>query len=139
MVEGKAEGSSQTFPTGTLLVLASGYITQASAACHTSIYGVAVSEGQNLAADGDALAEVYRLVRGEAFVATLNGTWAASYRGATCAISQDSNGSVVLCVGTDVSGSSAAHMQDAVAPFTIGDSYPLVTFVPFDATIQGAA
>lgn len=134
---GRPEASAQTHPYGAIAVMTSGFLASAATGCvSTNIFGFYERAGKNLASDGADDNAVWRAQQGQDFVATLDGTWSASYRNATCAVSMNTAGVVVLKVGTAVSASSCARMQDVVDSFTVGDSYPLVSFVLLDSAIQ---
>ena len=136
-----SEASAQTHPIGALIQVSAGFASSAATGCPTSLYGFAAVAGANLATDGASNTAVYRAVRGPDgdFYATLDGTWAASYVGATVAISMNTAGVAVLKVGTAVSASSIGWMQKVAPNFAIGDSYPVVSFVLADSAIQAAA
>lgn len=136
-VRARPEASAQTHPAGALIVVTSGFAASAATGCiSTDIYGFALAAGANLASDGAAKTSIYRAEQGKDYVAVLDGVWSNSYRNATCAVSMNASGVVVLKVGTAVSASSAARIQDVLDPFTVGDTNPLVTFVLFDSAIQ---
>lgn len=137
LVRRKPEASAQTHPVGALAVITSGFAASAATGCvSTNIYGFFVKAGQNLAADGGANTAIYRAEQGKDYHAVLDGVWSNTYRGATCAVSMNTAGAVILKVGTAVSASSAARIGDVVDGFTVGDTNPVVTFTLLDSAIQ---
>jgi len=131
------EASSQTYPRGALLIKSAGFVNMHTTSfVSVSLYGLAARSGRNGTADGDKNANVWRFQADQPFKMAMSGTFTATNRGATAALSQNTAGVCFLVTASSASDSSVVRIIDAVPPFTVGDVNPVVYFVPLTAKIQ---
>lgn len=133
------EGSSQTFPTGALLIRSAGSVVMGATGTvqSTGILGLAASTGQNLSANGLAKAAYFALEPGDAIKIVLPGTWTGSaHRGATAGFSMNTAGVVVLQSTAGNAGTILSEVEwDNGIAVTDGDVNVVVYFVPASTAI----
>jgi hypothetical protein len=138
-VLGLPEASAATYPAGCLVIKSAGYIQMhTTGSVSTDLYGVAAYSGGSGSADGAKKAKVFRFTGGkdDIFKGVLSGTFAATNRGATAALVQNTAGAVVLVTAASASDSSAARIIKEAPGFTVGDVNPVVYWVPLSAKVQ---
>jgi len=134
------EKSAQSHPAGAILQTSSGSLISASSnACVTSMWGIAVAAGDDSATNGAVNAQCFRFEQGKEYIGVFAGVLGTANVGgsaATAAISVYSNGYPTLTTGTGVSNSSLVRVQRPVPGWAVGDTNPLVIFIPLDAALQ---
>lgn len=132
------EASSQTYPKGALLIKSIGYIQMHTTSnVSVSLYGFAARSGGNGTADGHKSALVYKInPDGAEFKGALSGTYTSTVNGATCALSQNTAGAVIVVTAAAASDSSVARIIDIDRTFSPGDVNPVVLFSPLAAKVQ---
>src|SRR5688572_3496800 len=115
----QAEKAAQVFVTGAVLQLSSGYLIGSATGTLSTGYGIAMEPGQDLAADGDAKASIYRFKQGEMVIGTMNGTFAQTDIGLEATIAQAATGIPTFTQA----GSSGTFRIIGLAPgWNVGDT-----------------
>lgn len=132
--EPQAEKAAQTFAAGAVLQLSSGYLIGSATGTLSTGYGIAMYDGQDLAADGDAKASIFRFEQGKMYEGTLNGVFAQTSIGTTAKIAQASGGIPTFTVET---GSDKRWRIQGLAPgWDVGDTNARIYAIPMDSFIE---
>lgn len=129
----QAEKAGQTFATGAVLQLSSGYLIGSTTGTLSTGYGIAMDAGQDLATDGEAKATLYRFKQGEMVEGTMNGTFAQTDIGLEATIAQASGGIPTFTQA----GSSGTFRIIGLAPgWDVGDTNARIFAIPMDSFIE---
>lgn len=130
----QAEKAGQVFAAGAVLQLSSGYLIGSATGTLSTGYGIAIDSGQDLAADGDAKASIYRFEQGAMYEGTLNGVLAQANIGTTAKLAQASGGIPTFTVETG--GTQKWRIVGPAPGWEVGDTNARIYAIPFDSFIE---
>lgn len=128
------EKAGQTHQKGAIVQLSGGYAITSGTGTLSTGYGIAISAGQDLDADGDADMPIWPFKQGEKIVATLNGVYLQTYNGTTAKVAQASGGIPTLTV--EVSSGMKFRIVKPAPGWNVGDTNARVIAIPFDSFIE---
>lgn len=127
------EKAGETFVSGAVLQMSSGFLTGATTGTLSTGWGIAMLPGQDLDDDGDAKASNYRFEQGKMYEGTLNGVLAQANLGQEATIAQASGGIPTFTAA----GSSGTWRIVGPAPgWAVGDTNARIFAIPMDSFIE---
>lgn len=129
----QAEKAAQTFKTGAVLQLSSGYLIGSTTGTLSTGYGIAMNPGQDLASDGAAKASIYRFAQGQMVEGTMNGTFAQTDIGLEATIAQASGG---IPTFTQAGSSGTFRIIGLADGWNVGDTNARIIAIPMDSFIE---
>lgn len=131
------EASSQTYKLGAPVLLNASGIVAEIATSGTTLWGIAVKDGQNGASNSAKTAKVYKITPDALFEGTLSvASWDQSLVGSKVGFSQASS-TWFLATGTAVSANAQCVIRGVSSKWAAGDTNPQVIFSVLNSMIQG--
>lgn len=129
----QAEKAAQTFASGAVLQLSSGYLIGSATGTLSTGYGIAIEAGQNLATDGAAKASIYRFQIGRMYIGTMNGTFAQTDIGLEATIAQAAGG---IPTFTQAGSSGTWRIIGLASGWNVGDTNARIVAIPMDSFVE---